>query len=106
MLLLINEEFNNTINEFSLFEIDTLLTGPYDKNNVILEFHSGAGGTEAQDWAEMLLNMYLRYAENKGFKTEILDYQVGNEAGIKSASILISGENAFGYLKGESGVHI
>ncbi len=105
MLELINEEFNNVSNEFSLFEIETLLTGTYDKNNVLLEFHAGAGGTEAQDWADMLFNMYLRYAENKGFKTEILDYQEGNEAGIKSASLLISGENAFGYLKGESGVH-
>ena len=85
--------------------IDTLLTGTYDRNNVILDFHPGAGGTEAQDWANMLFNMYLRYAERKGFKTEVLDYQIGNEAGIKSASILISGENAFGYLKGESGVH-
>ena len=105
VLELINEEFNNVSNEFSLFEIETLLTGTYDKNNVLLEFHAGAGGTEAQDWADMLFNMYLRYAENKGFKTEILDYQEGNEAGIKSASLLISGENAFGYLKGESGVH-
>ena len=105
MLELINEEFNNVSNEFSLFEIETLLTGTYDKNNVLLEFHAGAGGTEAQDWADMLFNMYLRYAENKGFKTEILDYQEGNEAGIKSASLLISGENALGYLKGESGVH-
>lgn len=105
MLELINEEFNNVSNEFSLFEIETLLTGQYDKNNVLLEFHAGAGGTEAQDWADMLFNMYLRYAENKGFKTEILDYQEGNEAGIKSASLLISGENAYGYLKGESGVH-
>ena len=105
MLELINEEFNNVSNEFSLFEIETLLTGTYDKNNVLLEFHAGAGGTEAQDWADMLFNMYLRYAENKGFKTEILDYQEGNEAGIKSASLLISCENDFGYLKGESGVH-
>lgn len=105
MLELINEEFNNVTNEFNEFEIETLLTGPYDKNNVILEFHPGAGGTEAQDWADMLFNMYLRFAEKKGLKAEVLDYQEGNEAGIKSASILISGDNAFGYLKGESGVH-
>ena len=105
LLSLLNEEYSNVEKQFSAFEIDTLLTGTYDRNNVILDFHPGAGGTEAQDWANMLFNMYLRYAERKGFKTEILDYQVGNEAGIKSASILISGENAFGYLKGESGVH-
>ena len=104
-LELIQEEYLLVEKNFSAFEIQTLLTGPYDKNNVILEFHPGAGGTEAQDWADMLFNMYLRYAEQKGFKSEILDYQVGNEAGIKSASILISGENAYGYLKGESGVH-
>ena len=104
-LTLINEEFEIVSKDFKEFEIETLLTGPYDRNNVILEFHPGAGGTEAQDWANMLFNMYLRYAEKKGFKCEILDYQVGNEAGIKSASILISGENAFGYLKSEAGVH-
>ena len=105
MFELISEEFEKIVEEFDNFEIETLLTGPYDRNNVILEFHSGAGGTEAQDWANMLFNMYLRYAENKGLKSEVLDYQEGNEAGIKSASIYISGENAFGYLKGESGVH-
>ena len=105
MFELISEEFNNIVDEFSKFEIETLLTGTYDQNNVILEFHSGAGGTEAQDWANMLFNMYLRYAERKGLKSEVLDYQEGNEAGIKSASIAISGENAFGYLKGEAGVH-
>ena len=102
---LLNEEYNKVEKDFNDFEIETLLTGTYDRNNVILDFHPGAGGTEAQDWANMLFNMYLRYAEKKGFKTEVLDYQIGNEAGIKSASILISGENAFGYLKGESGVH-
>ena len=105
MFELISEEFNKISIDFNQFEIETLLNGPYDHNNVILEFHSGAGGTEAQDWANMLFNMYLRYAESKGLKSEVLDYQEGNEAGIKSASILISGENAFGYLKGESGVH-
>ncbi len=105
MFELISEEFDNIVDEFSKFEIETLLTGTYDQNNVILEFHSGAGGTEAQDWANMLFNMYLRYAENKGLKSEVLDYQEGNEAGIKSASIYISGDNAYGYLKGEAGVH-
>ena len=105
MLSLIAEEFESVSSSFSKFEIETLLTGPYDHNNVILEFHPGDGGTEAQDWADMLFNMYLRYAESKGLKSEVLDYQEGNEAGLKSASLLISGENAFGYLKGESGVH-
>lgn len=105
MFELISEEFENIVGEFSKFEIETLLTGAYDQNNVILEFHSGAGGTEAQDWANMLFNMYLRYAEKKGLKSEVLDYQEGNEAGIKSASIYISGDNAYGYLKGEAGVH-
>ena len=105
MFELISEEFDNIVDEFSKFEIETLLTGTYDQNNVILEFHSGAGGTEAQDWANMLFNMYLRYAENKGLKSEVLDYQEGNEAGIKSASIYISGDNAYGYLKSEMGVH-
>lgn len=105
MLYLIQEEFSNLASRFNAFEIQTLLNEPYDHNNVILEFHPGAGGTEAQDWASMLFNMYCKYAENKGLKCEVLDYQEGNEAGIKSASILISGENAYGYLKGESGVH-
>ena len=105
LISLVEEEYQNVADTFNKFEIETLFTGPYDHNNVILEFHPGAGGTEAQDWASMLFNMYLRYAESKGFKSEVLDYQDGNEAGIKSASILISGENAFGYLKSETGVH-
>ena len=79
MLSLIAEEFESVSSSFSKFEIETLLTGPYDHNNVILEFHPGAGGTEAQDWADMLFNMYLRYAESKGLKSEVLDYQEGNE---------------------------
>lgn len=102
---LLEEEYLDTVKAFSSFEIKTLLTGPYDSNNVILEFHPGAGGTESQDWANMLFNMYVRWAENKKYKVEILDYQLGDEAGIKSASMLISGENAYGYLKGENGVH-
>lgn len=105
MLSLIEEEFTNVATLFSSFEIETLLQGPYDHNNVIIEFHPGAGGTEAQDWADMLFNMYLRYAEKKGYKSEVLDYQEANEAGLKSASLLISGENAYGYLKSENGVH-
>lgn len=83
----------------------TLLTGEYDKNNAILTFHAGAGGTEAQDWVEMLYRMYCRWGERHDFKVKTLDYLDGEEAGLKSASILIEGENAYGYLKGESGVH-
>lgn len=83
----------------------TLLCGEYDNKNAILTFHAGAGGTEAQDWAEMLYRMYTHWAENHGFKYNILDYLDGDEAGLKSASIEIIGENAYGYLKGEAGVH-
>lgn len=86
-------------------EIEVLLSGDHDKNNAILSIHPGAGGTESQDWAEMLLRMYTRWAERRGFSTEILDYQTGEEAGIKDASILIKGENAYGYLKVENGIH-
>ena len=86
-------------------KLSTLLTGEYDDNNAILTFHAGAGGTEAQDWAQMLYRMYTRWAERHGFKYKILDYLDGDEAGIKSASILIEGENAYGFLKSEAGVH-
>lgn len=83
----------------------TLLSGEYDKNNTIMSFHAGAGGTEAQDWVEMLYRMYTRWAERHGFQYKILDYLEGEEAGIKSASILIEGQNAYGYMKSETGVH-
>ena len=86
-------------------KLATLLTGEYDKNHAIMSFHAGAGGTEAQDWTEMLYRMYTRWAERHGFSYKILDYLDGDEAGIKSADILIEGENAFGYLKSEMGVH-
>ncbi len=86
-------------------EISVLLSGETDANNAILSIHPGAGGTESQDWASMLLRMYTRWSERHGFKVETLDYQNGEEAGIKDASILISGENAYGYLKVESGIH-
>jgi len=86
-------------------KLQTLLTGEYDAANVILTFHAGAGGTEAQDWTQMLYRMYTRWAERHGFHYQILDYLDGDEAGIKSATILIEGENAYGYLKGEHGVH-
>jgi peptide chain release factor 2 len=83
----------------------TLLSGEYDSSNAILQFHAGAGGTEAQDWAQMLYRMYTRWAERHGFVYKILDYEDGDEAGIKSAAISIEGENAYGLLKSENGVH-
>ena len=83
----------------------TLLTGEYDSKNAILTFHAGSGGTEAQDWAEMLYRMYTHWVEKHGFTYKLLDYQDGDEAGLKSASIQVNGENAYGYLKGEAGVH-
>jgi len=86
-------------------EMEVLLSGNHDINNAILSIHPGAGGTESQDWAEMLLRMYKRWAERRGFSVELLDYQAGEEAGIKDASILIKGENAYGYLKIENGIH-
>ncbi len=87
------------------FELHLLLSEPYDKNNAILELHPGAGGTESQDWASMLLRMYTRWAEGQGFKVETLDYLPGDEAGVKSVTLLIKGHNAYGYLKAEKGVH-
>jgi peptide chain release factor 2 len=87
------------------FELQLLLSEPYDKANAILELHPGAGGTESQDWASMLYRMYTRWAEKRGFKVEVLDYLPGEEAGIKSVTILVKGFNAYGYLKAEKGVH-
>ncbi|GJM70199.1 hypothetical protein HMSSN036_24150 [Paenibacillus macerans] len=87
------------------FELQLLLSQPYDKMNAILELHPGAGGTESQDWGQMLLRMYTRWAEKRGFKVETLDYLPGDEAGIKSVTLLIKGYNAYGYLKAEKGVH-
>ena len=86
-------------------EMARMLTGDHDSNNAILEINAGAGGTEAQDWAEMLLRMYLRWAEKKGFSSEVLDQSPGDEAGLKSVTVLLSGANAFGYLRSERGVH-
>lgn len=91
--------------ELEALRLETLLTGPYDKNNAILTLHAGAGGTEAQDWVQMLLRMYTRWGEAKGYQVEILDYLDGDEAGVKSVTIQISGENAYGYMKSEKGVH-
>jgi peptide chain release factor 2 len=86
-------------------EIEVMLSGEHDSNNAIVSIHPGAGGTESQDWASMLYRMYLRWAERRGFKTELLDYQDGEEAGIKDVSFIIKGENAYGYLKVENGIH-
>ncbi len=96
---------DNLFKRYQEQRLTTLLSGEYDKNNAILTFHAGAGGTEAQDWASMLYRMYTRWAERHSFKYKILDYLDGDEAGLKSASILIEGYNAYGYLKSEVGVH-
>lgn len=99
------KELKEYVQELNEFELQLLLSEPYDKNNAILELHPGAGGTESQDWGSMLLRMYTRWAERKGFKVETLDYLPGDEAGIKSVTLLIKGHNAYGYLKAEKGVH-
>lgn len=98
-------ELDELIEQLSDFELQLLLSGPYDKNNALLELHPGAGGTESQDWGSILLRMYTRWAEHKGFKVETIDYLPGDEAGIKSVTLLIKGHNAYGYLKAEKGVH-
>lgn len=103
------DECKNSVDEvekeLNSMTLSTLLTGEYDERNAILTFHAGAGGTEAQDWASMLFRMYNRWGERHGFKVSTLDYLDGDEAGIKSATILIEGENAYGYMKSEAGVH-
>ncbi|WP_107932755.1 peptide chain release factor 2 [Ureibacillus chungkukjangi] len=105
----LQEELGTEIEDFGRkmdgFELQMLLSEPYDKNNAILELHPGAGGTESQDWGSMLLRMYTRWAEKHGFKVETMDYLPGDEAGIKSVTLLIQGHNAYGYLKAEKGVH-
>ena len=102
---MINDEMKDVVNTVNHLEISMLLDGPYDSNNCILEVHSGAGGTEACDWANMLYRMYIRWCEKKKFHVEILDIQAGDEAGIKSAYILVKGKNSYGYLKNEKGIH-
>lgn len=87
------------------FELDCMFTGEHDANNAILAINAGAGGTEAQDWVEILMRMYLRWAENKGFKTDILDYLPGDEAGVKGVTIMFKGRNAYGHLRSEIGIH-
>lgn len=101
----VKQEAKEFINNYDRLRISTLLDAPYDKNNTIVTLHSGAGGTEACDWVEMLLRMYTRWAEKKGYSIEQLDYLAGEEAGIKSVTLQISGENAYGYMKSEKGVH-
>ena len=96
---------NLIVSKIEDLEIQTLFSGKYDNNNAIITLHPGAGGTESQDWAEMLYRMYGRWASSNGFTLKELDYLDGDEAGIKSVTALISGENAYGYLKGEMGVH-
>lgn len=91
--------------QLDAFETELLLQGPYDERDALLSIHPGAGGTEAQDWGAMLLRMYTRWAEEKGFQVEVIDYQEGEEAGIKSATLAIKGPYAYGYLRGERGVH-
>ncbi len=103
------DEITSSIDELekslASLRLQTLLTGEYDANNAILTFHAGAGGTEAMDWVQMLVRMYTRWGERHGFNVKVLDFLDGDEAGLKSATVLIEGENAYGYLKSESGVH-
>ncbi len=103
------DEVTESINEFAssleAMRLSTLLTGEYDAANTILTFHAGAGGTEAQDWNQMLVRMYTRWAESHGFKVALIDFLDGDEAGLKSAVLRIEGENAYGYMKSEAGVH-
>lgn len=101
----LQKEIKDLKEELESLEIEHLLSGQMDKNNAILTIHPGAGGTESQDWAQMLMRMYLRWAERHKFATQIIDLQMGEEAGIKSATITIAGPYAYGYLKSEAGVH-
>jgi len=102
-------EMENSVNELEIklasAEVKAILSGESDFNNAIVSINSGAGGTESQDWAQMLLRMYTRWGERNGYKAEILDIQYGDEAGIKSATVIFSGDYAYGYLKAEIGVH-
>ena len=101
----LNEKLTQTQKQMDAYQLTLLLNETYDSNNAILEIHPGAGGTESQDWGSMLMRMYIRWAEQHNFKVEIADYQVGEEAGIKSVTLLIKGTNAYGYLRSEKGVH-
>ena len=101
----IKAEYDALKNDLRSLELELLLSGEYDANNAYLELHAGAGGTEAQDWTQMLLRMYGRWAERHGFSVETLDLQPGDEAGVKSVMLFVKGHNAYGYLKSEKGVH-
>jgi peptide chain release factor 2 len=101
----VQEGYEQLEHDLEKARLATLFTGEYDHLDCMLTIHAGAGGTEAQDWASMLFRMYTRWAERQGFKWETLDYEDGDEAGIKSATIMITGENAYGYMRGENGVH-
>ena len=105
MLEELQSEYADFEKQLEETRLETLLTGEYDANNAILTFHAGAGGTEAQDWTQMLYRMYTRWAERHGYTVKLMDMLEGDEAGIKSATIMIEGENAYGFLKGENGVH-
>jgi len=105
LFVLFEEEYKEMTQTFADFEIKVLLSHEYDQSNAILEIHPGAGGTESCDWAEMLYRMYSRWASKKGFRVTTLDYQPGEEAGIKSVTFLVEGDKAYGYLKAEKGVH-
>lgn len=105
MFELLNLECDTLEQRLNELKMMVLFQGPFDHLNAILEFHPGAGGTESQDWADMLYRMYVRFAEAHHFKMQVMDYQVGDEAGIKSATIVLKGKNAYGLLKGEKGVH-
>ena len=104
-MALVEDEYNNVSNELEKLELLLLLNEEYDKNDCILEIHSGAGGTEACDWAMMIYRMYTRWCDKKGFKYTVLDYQEGDEVGIKSVSIEVKGMYSYGYLKCEKGIH-
>lgn len=101
----LGDELKSFLKRMEDFDLQMLLSEEYDSSNAVLEIHSGAGGTESQDWASMILRMYTRWAEQRGYKVETLDYQAGDEAGVKSVTLSIKGHNAYGYLKAEKGVH-
>ena len=105
MLEELKQEYESFSEKVESTRLSTLLTGEYDANNAILTFHAGAGGTEAQDWASMLYRMYNMWADRHDYKVKVMDYLDGDEAGLKSATIMIEGENAYGYLKSEHGIH-
>ena len=105
LLNLINENYIELVKRINALETELLLNDKYDSNDIIMDIHSGAGGTEACDWANMIYRMYTRYCESKNYKIEVIDEQPGDEVGVKSVSIIIRGMNAYGYLKNEMGIH-